>query len=192
MTLPGNVPKYRHPPESERFLKGTKSVERVKLDDKAMKRNAESIAHLTSGEIGQHYLGREPAAVRTNLKPLENIPNQKIQSSRELPSSTYKTSEQSNASQSGWNSNRSEFSDSQLSHRSHSLASFREGLSESHNKYLYTLNSLDSSFGKSSKRDLITASLPPRPAQELVWCATTIQHNALQSKSWALKLRKDG
>eukprot|EP01040_Poterioochromonas_malhamensis_P000058 gene58-62_t len=191
MTLPANVPKQRRPPDTDRFLKGIRSTQRVKMDEGAMKKHAEQIAMLTSGEIGLHYLGRESSAVRLNMKPIDPPPEKKKEAPANLPSSQSVLDQTSNASQTGWMSNRSNFSDGGYSHRSHSLASFREGLSESQNKYTYTLNNLDSTFGRNAKKDLITASLPPRPAQELVWCATTIQHNALQSKGWSLKLRKD-
>ena len=186
MTLPANVPKYRHPPETERFLQGMRSTQRVKLDEKGMRRNAESIALLTSGEIGQHYLGRDPPAVRVNMKPLDQTVVKPVSKISESPST-----HSARSCNSGWTSNRSGFSEESHSHRSEPITSFRDNFSEPSHKYMHTLSRLDSAFGKTAKKDLITASLPARPAQELVWCATTIQQNALQSKNWSLKLRKD-
>lgn len=182
------------PPDSERFLQGCRSTQRIKTDDRALRRQADGIVHCTSGEIGQHYLGRQPEAIRIQMKPLQTDSSRSDYGKNVGDTGgnrVYETNSVANASQNEWNSTaRSNFSDAPITQRS-GLSTFREELNSSQNKYATTLRHLDSSFGRNAKRDLITASLPPKPAQELVWCATTIQHNALQSKGWALKLRRD-
>jgi hypothetical protein len=193
MTLPANVPKYRMPPDTDRFLAGARSTVRVKHDDRAMKRQAEQMVRLTSGEIGSHYLNKRADYVRLNSKPLEFFEGSKgcsgIKTKSDNPASRGNGDMIKSARSDGWNSTRSDFTD--RSFNPSASSAYLEGLSQSQNKYMYTLQNLDSGFGRNARRDLITASLPQRPTQELVWAATTIQHSALQSKQWSSKLRRD-
>jgi hypothetical protein len=202
MTLPGNVPKYRRPPDTAEFLLGCRSTQRVKLDDRAMRRNADAIVHLTSGDIGSHYLGRTPSDVRIHMKPLShrgsprndsysNVPetNSARRHSHEPTSNVHNNNGHNLQSRSGTASARSQH-DTPVSQRS-GLSTFREEINYSSNKYMTTLKHLDGGFGRNARKDLMTACLPPRPSQEFVWAGTTIQHNALQTKAWALKLRRD-
>lgn len=194
MTLPANVPKYRRPPDTERFMQGCTSTIRVKTDDRAMKRYADQVVHQTSGEIGQHYLGFTPENVRTHMKPLNSttsLGGSKVKDysyANDIPSNSYVA--HTDRSSEGWMSTRSNVTDAPSTQRSN-LNSARDGFYDTGNKYLNTLNSLDKTFGRRAKKDLYTASLPTRSAQELVFCATSNQHSALQSKAWQLKLRRD-
>lgn len=57
--------------------------------------------------------------------------------------------------------------------------------------YVSTLQNLDKTFSNVNRRDLFAASLPGRPAQELVWCAANNNRGAQATKTWAERLRKE-
>lgn len=201
MTLPANVPLHRMPPDTERFLQGCRSTQRVKLDDRAMKRQADTLALLTSGEIGYHTLGRQPDSVRINMKKVEEFPPKpKDYMPSYIPPTTHSNKNLAETDSYGGNlSGRGSYASGTIpvSQRSGFSSSYRNGeefaaeTTHPNQKYLSTLQHLDSSFGRNAKRDLLAASLPAKPQQELVLVATTIQHSALQSKAWQLKLRRD-
>jgi hypothetical protein len=210
MSLPANVPRYRHPLDTERFLHGRSSVQRIKVDEQSQKRNADQILRQTSGEIGLHYLGFDPEPIRLNKKPLHETKtnlhptiskDHKLLFEQQTAEDSLKTSERiptnKNYNQHGSIMNRS-FSANQTipsssSYRNHSNSNFHQSLSteEKRKMYLETLNSLDKSFDRHCRQDLLTAALPPKPMHELVFVATSNHHAAMQSKVWSEKLRRD-
>lgn len=58
-------------------------------------------------------------------------------------------------------------------------------------RYRQTLQSLDNSFSRREKRDLLAAAGQTQPVHVVPWSAATNQHEFLQSKPWVLKLRND-
>jgi hypothetical protein len=235
MTLPANVPQFRHPPDSERFLAGTKSTQTIKKDDRSIHRNAEQIVFQTSGEVGLHFHGIEPEPLRLNRRPLKhgklyhppvpstfttNSLNPNYQLPSQITNATQNNSTNNNTIPetnlgTGRSSHltetartvRSEWSDVPSSYRSNphtGRGNFNNNNYQSHknfntitfnqtsdNRYVQTLQSLDTAFARRSRRDLFQASLPPKPQYELVWLATANDRAAQQSKPWAGKLRRD-
>lgn len=237
MTLPANVPQFRHPPDSERFLAGIRSTQIIKKDDRSIHRNAEQIVFQTTGEIGLHFHGIEPEPLKLNRRPLKHpklyhspVPSSFTTTSLnphyQLPSNTSSSNLQMSGSN-NVNSNkpntsnnpqdtmigtgrsrmidtartgRSEWSDAPSSYRSNPQTNRDYNFtgndtsnfnSTSDNRYLQTLQTLDSGFARRSRRDLLQASLPPKPQYEMVWLATANDRAAQQSKPWAGKLRRD-
>lgn len=187
MTVPANVPKYRHLPDTQEYLKGCSSTKLIKEDDKALRRNTDAIVFQTSGDYGQHYLGIETKTLRLQRKgisPAQTMMTRTMEQRQRKVEFEPQTTQQSA---------RSDISGSLLTDRS-SIQSFRE---EFNNKninsetYTKTLNNLDKAFDRRAKKDLVAATLPKKSTQELVWCGTSNEHNALQSKPWADYLRKD-
>lgn len=202
MTLPSNVPLYRKPPDTERFLAGTRPTQMIKKDDKAIQRNAQQLVFQTSGEIGAFHYGLEKSDVeKWNKKPLSQqtiLANTYVKPvSSDQSVSTARSGRQESGrietGRSGWtesmpNTERS----GQMSFRDHTGHNYgsTDGMNTSRSKYIQTLHNLDPSFGRKARGDLIIATQPPKPKQELVWLATANDRYALQSKPWALKLRR--
>lgn len=191
MTLPANVPKYRRPPDTERFITGAKPTQIIKRDEHSLKRNAEQIVFQTSGEIGVHYYGFETEAYKLNKQPLRNTSKASLFKTNFQPENNPSNTINSyrdplESSRSPQLSKRSDYSDPFVSARD----SYREN-STNENKYIYTLKHLDKSFDRKTRRDLVIASLPSKPNQELIWCASSINKSAQQSKNWTEKLRRD-
>jgi len=236
MTHPANVPQFRHPPDSERFLAGTKSTQIIKKDDRSIHRNAEQIVYQTSGEVGLHFHGIEPEPLKLNRRPLKHaklyhppipstfttsslnpnyqLPTQTISNqapptnsnnatatNNPMPETTLGTGRSSRLTETARTA-RSEWSDAPNSYRSNPQTNrdYKNQNSNfatttfsqtSDNRYVQTLQSLDTAFARRSRRDLFQASLPPKPQYELVWLATANDRAAQQSKPWAGKLRRD-
>lgn len=183
MSVPANVPKYRHLPDSADFVKGSSSTKVIKTDDNALTRNAQSIVFQTSGDYGKHYLGIDPPVLKlqkTGISPAQTISRQspwKPENFRAAASDV---------------TARSDISESLMTDRS-SLQSFREDFHNNHGGSMYakTLKTLDKSFDRRVKKDLMAATAPTKSAHELVLCATSNDHNAQHTKHWAFYLRKD-
>jgi hypothetical protein len=183
MTHPANVPKYRHVPDSEDFIKGCSSTKVIKTDDKALQRNAQAVVFQTSGDYGKHYLGMDPPLLKlqkTGISPAQTVSRQ----------STWRP-ENYRAAASDVTA-RSDVSESLMTDRS-SLQSFRDDFNNNQGGSMYakTLKNLDKTFDRRAKKDLLAATIPTKSAQELVWCATSNDHNAQHTKHWAFYLRKD-
>jgi hypothetical protein len=186
MTLPANVPSYRHVPDSERYLRKTSSTRVIKTDEESVKRNAQQVMYQTSGEIGFHYLGFDPEPIRLNKKPLrstsvvKSVPKEKFASSANDHSSDgerYLTERYTERS--ALSTGRSMGND------------FTPSFTNQRERFAHTLLNLDPSFDRQRRRDLFVASMPPKPMQELVGVATSNNHSAMQSLPWVLKLRID-
>lgn len=202
MTLPANVPAFRHVPDSDRYLRGTSSTKVIKNDDHSFVRNAQQVMYQTSGEVGYHYLGFDPEPIRMNKKPLQDpyvhtsIP--KDHSRLFLPAANSQNPNHSEdygrslTNRSIGNSAREPFA-SGRSINSDFSTTFQatQTFSNPREKFAHTLNNLDASFDRQKRRDLFVASLPPKPMQELVGVATSNNHSAMQSMPWVLRLRKD-
>lgn len=67
-----SVPKYRHPPDSARFIAGTKSKPQILKDEVGERRNNESIKFLTSGEVGLHTTSAFNDPLFNSISPLNN------------------------------------------------------------------------------------------------------------------------
>jgi len=197
MTVPANVPKYRHLPDSEDFLKGCSSTKVIKDDDRSLQRNADAICFQTSGGYGQHYLGIEPTNLRlqrTGISPAQTIEKEMMKKYVTYNHQTTKFIAEPSAM-----TGRSDISGSLYTDRS-PQPSYRDttyhinnnnSSSGGNNAYIRTLKNLDQSFDRRAKKDLVAATLPEKSVQELVWCATSNDHNAQQSKQWSNYLRRE-
>jgi hypothetical protein len=243
MTLPANVPQFRKPPDTERFLAGMSCTQVIKKDGHSMHRNAEQVVYQTSGEIGFHTLGFPTEQSRLNSQPLRQhakmyhppvpssftcnsltkplsasqqsfanttdfnitrnsnnnnsdneafaIPDRRPSTQSRAVSSS-RTARMESTRSGAWSSEpQSQRNDLQSRQSELYTSTFNNTTNSSDNKYLNTLHSLDKSFDRRSRRDLYTASLPPKPQYELVWLATANNRAAQQSKPWENKLRRD-
>lgn len=201
MTLPANVPAFRHVPDSDRFLRGTSPIKVIKTDDHSVARNAQQIMHQTSGEVGYHYLGFDPEPIRMNKKPLRDpyVHTSTLKDHSQIfrPANNQDNNQSDNygpclKNRSMINSARDQLT-TERSVNSNFSSTFQayQTFPNPREKFAHTLNSLDASFDRQKRRDLYVASLPPKPMQELVGVATSNNHSAMQSMPWQLRLRKD-
>lgn len=209
------MPLYRHPPDTDRFIRGMQSTQVIKTGDRALRRNAEQIALQTSGEIGLHYCGIEPEAIRMNRKPLpvsrsnnlhastktEETFGASARNSLEYDYSNHLDNSQQPATSARSNGDKS----SRFGDRDDGLMSNRSAnnmnqsklddsayFNSSGNKFLDTIKTLDKSFDRRAKRNLFLASLPPETGyKDMRYATTSNNYSSMQSKSWTLQLRKD-
>lgn len=206
MTLPANVPFYRHLPDTDRFLAGTRSTQLVRTDDAAQRKNAVAILHKTSGEVGLHYLGIDPEPIRILKKPLrEPFPHRSVVKTydhlyvtRNEENQSARATARSKPDSGRWTALESARNNNHQHNYSPSGSLARtwgtstsSGAEQKREQFFQTLSTLDKSFNRQSRRDLFVASLPPKPMHELVSVATSHNHSAMQSKGWAEKLRRD-
>jgi hypothetical protein len=217
ITLPCSVPGLRHPPPTARFLRVTSPTKQCGNDFRAQKRNADQILLQTSGEIGKFYVDPESVAVKLGKKPLTRPTRREygtqLQSSgQEGDFTVVDRASMSGRNDGGWrdtsfsgaNSSRLSTQRDQDSSSSSRLdgTGLRDSLGGGADRacrfektgsalYTNTLMSLDKTFSNGNRRDLFAASLPVRPSQELVWCASSNSRGAQQAKGWMEKLRKD-
>lgn len=198
-TLPCSVPVLRHPPLSDRYNRVTAPTRLIGTDARAERRNADQIMLQTSGEVGRFYVDPEPEAVKLGRTLLK-------QPARHSDTNSYETTAQSEFSKpatarsgdmsgrmescrTGRSTERSSFEDS--SFRNSTGTGYNNAGLASTNTYVSTLQNLDKTFSNVNRRDLFAASLPGRPAQELVWCAANNNRGAQATKTWAQRLRKE-
>lgn len=196
VNVPASIPKYRHPPDSERFLAGTRSVVRAQRDDRSLRRNAEQIVYQTSGEVGSYYYGVEPEFVHLNRQPLEAT--RRGHDLFSASKTAVPPAEATGSKCSPWASSRSNqsarFSDYSTDKRSaySTPRSQRQGYDQlTQEKLNWTLTNLNPSFERHARYDLLAASQPRKPVQESVWSATGNYQEYLNGKPWMLKLRQD-
>ena len=171
MTLPASIPQFRHPPDTERFIAKSGSSQIIKSDDRSFKRNADQVAFLTSGEIGSHYFIKETAASKfksTNLADSARTETARI--------------EKESARKEEVTSGRQ------------TMVAAKNAMHQTQQAKIdanFTLQSFSGTFDRRSKRDwqLATMGSPKKSHSEIIGYATDIHQSALQSKSWALKLR---
>eukprot|EP01039_Chlorochromonas_danica_P007947 gene7947-8767_t len=200
VNVPASIPKYRHPPDSERFLAGTRSVVRAQRDDRSLRRNAEQLFYQTSGEVGSYYYGVEPEFMHLNRKPLEATTRRghDLFSANKTAGPPAESAATTISKDSPWASSRSNqsarFSDYSMEKRSaySTPRSQRQGNEHvTQEKLNWTLTNLNPSFERHARYDLMAASQPRKPVQESVWSATGNYQEYLNGKPWMLKLRQD-
>lgn len=185
------MPLERHPPQSDRFTRVTSSTQLIGTDARAERRNADQIRLQTSGEIGSFYIDAETEGIKLGKTRLKPPVRQKESTNMETqyeykcaPITARSTASSFESAPSARSTARSEYG-GQATNRSFGSPS------ASGSNFATTWQTLDRSFSNANRRDLFAASMPGRPAQELVWCAASNNRGAQQSKSWAGKLRKD-
>lgn len=69
-----SIPKYRHLPDTSRFIAGTKNKPQILKDEKGERRMNDSIKFLTSGEVGLHTSSSfvDPLTGTSSLSPLKS------------------------------------------------------------------------------------------------------------------------
>lgn len=155
----------------------------------------------TSGEVGRFYIDPDSEGVKLGRKPLQPS-RTSIESSFNLGLSQpepprrleQKTKDSGRSMSSSRTREDSCFPSSRLSIRTDTTGA---GFTSSNlprgphgsDQYLSTLQRLDSSFSNTNRRDLFAASMPSRPARELVWCVARNSIGAQATKSWAEHLR---
>lgn len=201
-TWPASVPQYRHAPDTERFLKGTRptpgpcstvAVPRYGSgvfngsrdnDEKALVRHVHQMKYQTSGEYGGYLFNTESAAVKYNKGVMNARPSEKEVNSARTESTGRLTGRDSNPI-------------TGRSHQSGSISQRSSGNGGAHSSHrtqnectiASALNDLDSAFSRKNRRDLFVASLPKTSDHELILSATSGNLAQLQSKPWADKLR---
>jgi hypothetical protein len=194
-TWPANVPQFRHPPDSERFLRGTRPTPGAtscwpSSNHRAQVRNADQMVHQTSGDYGKFLYDTDSRAVKLNKGTMNPRPSELAATRAAAESAAALGSSRGMARSSNSATQRTARSD--LSARSSgggggAISSHRAPPVE------YTavsaLRELDSAFSRKNRRDLIAATLPLRSDHELILSATSGNLQQLQSKPWAEKLR---
>lgn len=152
----------------------------------------------TSGEIGRFYIDPESEGVKLGSRTLQPVkhsmaPQFNLGTSLPEPALSGTLAHQDTARNPA-----SSRPNSDTNNRRHCANSGRNELQSSgragsvdRTQYLATLQKLDRTFSNSDRRDLYAASIPSRPAHELVWCAANNSRGAQASKVWAEKLRRD-
>ena len=196
-TLPANIPQFRHAPLTERFLKATTSTKLIQDDDRSLRRNADQIVKLTSGDYGKYLIDTESSVVRLNMKASRPMEHFSLDPSPNLyrtvdPKATMPLNEFDKSFRIDKDPILLEKKNQETARSTARQTTGRtEESARGENKYISTLNNLDGAFNKFSRRDLLAASLPLRAEQELRWCAISNHRCAQQSESWGRSLRKE-
>jgi hypothetical protein len=156
----------------------------------------------TSGEVGRFYIDPESTGVKLGKRPLQlvrrtvepqfnlglSFPEPANLKNSAVRQETGRSAASSRLGSEAWPSGRGDFRrESARDNSEHAPSSSTRDSTQ----YMATLQRLDKSFSNSSRRDLFAASMPARPAQELVWCASNNNKGSQATKGWAEKLRRD-
>jgi hypothetical protein len=155
----------------------------------------------TSGEVGRFYIDPESTGVKLGKRPLQparrtvepqfnlglSFPEPARLNVGTARQETGRSAASSRLGSDAWSSRGDFRRESAHDHSEHAPSSSTRDSTQ----YMATLQRLDKSFSNSSRRDLFAASMPARPAQELVWCASNNNKGSQATKGWAEKLRRD-
>lgn len=192
MSVPASIPQFRHPPDPEHFVVGTKSTQLIRGDDRSKIRNAQQLMYQTSGEIGHHYFGLPTPAMKLKMQPLQGSNRSPVPSnSTAMNASDTSMNIQSPTTSRSARLTSSRRDDNVYTQSNPFIQSFVDTRSPIDSARLKsTLNSLDKSFDRRARSDLIAAVQPSSP-QGGNWSAATNYKEFQNSKQWILKLRQD-
>ena len=169
-TLPASIPKFRHPPLSERSENMCKSMVLDLTGSKSTKRHSDQLALQTSGDYGRfmypsktddrqndHVISRPKTTAISSISAVNN-----------LNTDAFKSSFGNDSQGNGRSAIRNDY-DTILKYR--------------------RKDPLEATVMKYSKYDLLASKAPPRDTGQLHWCVVGNQMAAEHSRTWQLNLR---